>query len=125
MPKKRPRTVSFAVVLESLEPAEPDGGPFVLSPAGAGELADADGCRWKVLRGPLDVRLAKRLVHGADVMIIGEGAGDRLRCVPVEEKGAAWAGIKDRIGSEGLPSYQPYQFISADGRQLLYIEQTC
>lgn len=71
------------------------------------------------------MRLAKRLVRTADVMIIGEGAGDRLRCVPVEERDTAWAGIKDRIGSDGLPSYRAYQFHSADGRQLLYIEQTC
>ncbi|GAA2985503.1 hypothetical protein GCM10010447_12820 [Streptomyces fulvorobeus] len=117
--------MTFAAALESLEPAEPVDGPLALSPAGTGELVDADGCRWLVHRGPLDVRLAKRRVRTADVMIIGEGAGDRLRCVPPEERDAAWASIKDRIDSDGLPSYQPYQFTSADGRELLYIEQTC
>ncbi|MFJ5100502.1 hypothetical protein [Streptomyces sp. NPDC088554] len=71
------------------------------------------------------MRLAKRLVRAADVMIIGEGASDRLWCVPAEERDAAWAGIKDRIDSDDLPSYRPYQFNSADGRDLLYIEQSC
>ncbi|MCP3818694.1 hypothetical protein NLX86_11370 [Streptomyces sp. A3M-1-3] len=125
MSKKRPRTVSFAAVLESLGSADPDDGPDVLSPAGSGEIVDADGCRWAVSRGPLDVRLAKRLVRSADVMIVGESAGDRQRPVPARERDAAWARIKDRIDSDGLPSYQPYEFASADGRKLLYIEQTC
>lgn len=125
MPKKLPRTVSFAAVLETLGPADPDDGAHVLSPAGSGELVDADGCRWAVNRGPLDVRLAKRLVRSADVMIIGESAGDHLRPVPGEERDAAWAGIKDRVYSDDRPSYRPYHFTSADGRTLLYIEQSC
>jgi hypothetical protein len=125
MSKKHPRTVSLATVLEFLGPADPDDGPLVLSPAGSGEIIDADGCRWAVSRGPLDVRLAKRLVRSADVMIIGESAGDHLRPVPAGERDAAWASIKGRIDSHDLPSYQPYQFASADGRTLLYIEQTC
>lgn len=125
MPKKSPRTVSFTALLESLDPADPDDGPLVLSPAGAGELVDADGCRWTVSRGPLDARLAKRLVHSADVMIIGESAGDRLRPVPTGERDAAWAGVKDHLTGDDLPSYRPYQFASADDRTLLYIEQSC
>jgi hypothetical protein len=128
MPKKRlPKTgkAGFAELVASLPPAETGEGSLVPSPATAGEFVDELGCRWAKSRGPLDPRLAKRLVRTADDMIIGEGAGDVLRSVPHDDREAAWADIEDRLDSSEQRTYQAYEFASADGRTLVYFEEFC
>ena len=61
MPKKSPRTVSFAAVLKSLEPPAPDDGPLVLSPAGSGGSSSTRTVAVGLSAGPLGRAAAKRL----------------------------------------------------------------
>jgi flavin-dependent dehydrogenase len=114
-------------MLQSLEPAEEVGGELVPSPATAGLLVDDDGDAWVLTRRPLDARVARRLVRRADVVIIGDGAGDVLRRVgtAAEDREAAWAEVEDRLGREDLPGYEAFRGESDDGRKLLYLEQSC
>ncbi|MFB7512742.1 hypothetical protein [Streptomyces sp. NPDC056144] len=105
--------------------AELDHGPRTLSPASSGEILDRHGLRWTKSRGPLDVRLAKRLVKGADEMIIGEGAGETLRSVPAEGRAEAWALIKRELHPAEHWRYRAFDFRSEDGRVLLYVEESC
>ncbi|MFF8595214.1 hypothetical protein ACF061_27960 [Streptomyces sp. NPDC015220] len=126
MPKKRTPDKTFAEVMASLEHVEgSDPATGDLSPASAGELVDGQGCLWVKSQGPLDARVARRLVRGADEMIIGEGAGEVLRPVPVEERETAWLLIKDRLDAPESGTYQAYDFRSKDGRVLLYVEEFC
>lgn len=96
-----------------------------LSPASSGEFMDEKGRSWTRRRGPLEPRLAKRLVRTADEMIIGEGAGEILRFVEPAHREAEWAGLKDRIDRTDLHTYQAYEFSSPDGLTLLYFEEFC
>jgi hypothetical protein len=110
---------------ESSESSEGDGllgGP---SPAGREEFADDTGRRWRKVRGPLHPRLAKRLVAQADEFVIGEGGGERFRHVASGDRLPAWQAVKDRLDSELTPSYRAFEFRSADGTTLLYIEESC
>ncbi|MFI8190324.1 hypothetical protein ACIF8T_16200 [Streptomyces sp. NPDC085946] len=131
MPKRRPPATGFSDVVASMtspegeEPAEYSDDVTGLSPAGSGELLDGKGCRWTRRRGPLDTRLARRLVRTADEMIVGEGAGEVLRSVPAGEREAEWTGLKDRLDSAGPGSYQAHEFSAPDGRTLLYVEEFC
>ncbi|MFF0203840.1 hypothetical protein [Streptomyces sp. NPDC005017] len=126
MPKKRMSDKSFAEVTASLEHTEgSDPGTGQLSPASSGELVDGRGRLWTRSRGPLDVRLAKRLVRGADEMIIGEGAGEVLRPVPAEGRDEAWELLRDRLEPGGPGTHQAYEFRSEDDRVLLYVEEFC
>jgi hypothetical protein len=126
MRKKRTSGENFAEVVASLEHTEgSDPGAGLLSPASAGELVDGQGCLWTRSRGPLDVRLARRLVRNADEMIIGEGAGEALRAVPAEGREEAWALVADGLQTPESGTYRAYEFRSEDGRVLLYVEESC
>ncbi|WP_143071804.1 hypothetical protein [Streptomyces radiopugnans] len=128
MPKKSSRRGGgFARMLQSLGPAEETGGEFVPSPATAGLLVDGDGDAWVLTKHPLDARMARRLMRRADVVIIGDGAGDVLRRVgtAAQDREAAWAEVEDRLGREDHPGYAAFRGQSDDGRRLLYIEQSC
>ncbi|MEV7128247.1 hypothetical protein [Streptomyces sp. NPDC093260] len=128
MPKKRASDRSFADVVADMVATDGTGpAEGWSSPATSGELVDERGCLWTKSRGPLDVRLAKRLVRGADEMIVGEGAGEVLRPVPEEEREAAWALVEDGLGTAGSGTwtYQAHAFRSGDGRVLLYVEEFC
>ncbi|MCK8680607.1 hypothetical protein [Streptomyces lichenis] len=126
MPKKRKTDRSFAEVVASLGPAEGSGpGADLLSPASSGELVDEQGRLWTRHRGPMDVRLVRRLVRGADAMLIGEGAGEVLRPVPAEGREEAWALVKDRLDTAEGEGYRAYDFRSEDGCVLLYLEEFC
>jgi hypothetical protein len=125
MSKKHPRTRSLAEIVASLpRPREPLGG-WVQSPAGRSEFVDDVGQLWQKVRGPLDRKLARRLLTHADTLIIGEGGGGRFRHVPADDRLAAWNDIEDRLSADTIPSYVPYQFVSAEGLTLLYIEESC
>ncbi|MET9730336.1 hypothetical protein ABZZ79_06625 [Streptomyces sp. NPDC006458] len=98
MPEKRTSDKGFAEVTASLEHTEgSDPGAGQLSPASSGELVDGQGLLWTKRRGPLDTRPAKRLVRGADEMIVEEGAGEVLRPVPAEGREEVWELLKDRL----------------------------
>ncbi|MFJ8540640.1 hypothetical protein ACIRFH_01235 [Streptomyces sp. NPDC093586] len=125
MPGKRPRNATLAEIVASLPPAPEPPVEWMPSPAGREEFADDEGRLWRKVRGPLHRRLARRLVTRADELIIGEGAGERFRHVPATERIAAWHQIEDRLMAECTPSYAPYEFVSADGLTLLYIEESC
>ncbi|MFI9155656.1 hypothetical protein [Streptomyces sp. NPDC053367] len=126
MPKKRASEKNFAEVVASLEPAEgPGPAEGRLSPASAGELVDTQGRTWTMSRGPLDVRLARRLVRGAEEMVIGESAGEVLRPVPADGREEAWSLIKDALEEPESGRYRAYDFRSEDGRVLLYVEEFC
>ncbi|MFJ3216282.1 hypothetical protein ACIPLC_10225 [Kitasatospora sp. NPDC086801] len=132
MPSKpRRRTGGFADLLVALPPREEDDGfPLGPHPLAAGGFVDADGCRWRLARGPLHPRRAKRLAVEADAMTLGawhQDFPDAL--VPVllapEERPAAWLEVRDRFDAPDPPSHQAYEFVAADGRTLLYINTRC
>jgi hypothetical protein len=120
-----PKSSGSSESSESSRSSEGDGllgGP---SPAGREEFADDTGRRWRKVRGPLHPRLAKRLVAQADEFVIGEGGGERFRHVASGDRLPAWQAVKDRLDSELTPSYRAFEFRSADGTTLLYIEESC
>ncbi|MFE5586745.1 hypothetical protein [Kitasatospora sp. NPDC056531] len=127
MPSKpRRRTGGFAEVLATLPPKGAHGSGSREHPVSAGGFLDADGCYWRLARGPVERRLAKRLAVGADEMTLGAWDGwhedfpDAL--VPVllapEERPAAWrkASVED---------HRAYEFRATGGRTLLYLDVSC
>ena len=126
MATKRSRPQSFADVVASLpERTAPDSGE-TLSPAGGGELVDADGRRWRKVRGPLLPPLVRRLATRADRMIVGEGGGSEPRDVPADARLAEWQAMKGEFDSACADSHRAYEFASEDGDlTLLYVEVSC
>ncbi|MBH5334762.1 hypothetical protein IHE55_08130 [Streptomyces pactum] len=125
MPNKRPRNATLAEMVASLPPAPDPPVEWVRSPAGCEEFVDDEGQLWRKVRGPLHPRLTRRLVTQADALIIGEGGGGEFRHVPAADRLATWDRIKDRLMVDRTPGYAPYEFVSADGLTLLYIEENC
>ncbi|MBO1416708.1 hypothetical protein [Streptomyces sp. FH025] len=129
MPNKpRRRTDGFAEVLAALPPATgTGGGQRRQDPVAAGGFLDARGRYWRLARGPLDRRPARRLMSGADEMTRGGWGGgwhedfpDDL--VPVllasEERPAAW---REALAGD----HQAYEFRAAGGLTLLYLDISC
>ncbi|MFF7995786.1 hypothetical protein ACFZDG_39200 [Kitasatospora xanthocidica] len=127
MPSKpRPRSGGFAEVLAALPPKEEHEYREAVDPIGSGGFLDGAGRYWRLVRGPVDRRLAKRLAAGADEMTLGrwgrwhEDFPDRF--VPVlltpEERPAAWL-------SACAEDHRAYEFHAVDGRTLLYLEISC
>ncbi|MFF2073887.1 hypothetical protein ACFVXG_03930 [Kitasatospora sp. NPDC058162] len=125
MAKKNRREPTLSEVLAGLPPSTNAPGGFIPSPADRDEFTDESGFTWQKIRGPIERRLAARLVENADVMIVGWGAGQELRHLATEERGAVWKEIKDRLRTPNIPSYRPFEYASADGLSLLYIEENC
>ncbi|QKW18707.1 hypothetical protein HUT16_06210 [Kitasatospora sp. NA04385] len=112
------------------EPLEADRGSYVLPPVAARGFADVDGRRWRLARGPLDPRRAKRLAVEADVMSMGvhyDESADRWipRFLPEAERPGAWLEARAGYAVDGLPSYLAYEFTAEDGRVLLFVETFC
>ncbi|MFC7220250.1 hypothetical protein ACFQLX_19080 [Streptomyces polyrhachis] len=125
MAKNRPRSVTLAEIVASLPPAPEPSVEGVLSPAGRKEFVDDTGRRWLRVRGPLDPRVARRLVARADALIVGEVGGGRLRHVPPADRETTWHRVKERPTGDSVPGYAPYEFVSEDGMTLLYFEEGC
>ncbi|MFF9160926.1 hypothetical protein ACF081_11790 [Streptomyces longwoodensis] len=125
MPHKRPRNATLAEMVASLPPAPDPPAEGVPSPAGREEFVDDEGRLWRKVRGPLHQRLAQRLATQADALIIGEGGGGEFRHVPACDRLATWNRIKDRLMADCTPSYAPFEFVSAEGLTLLYVEESC
>ncbi|MFI5527366.1 hypothetical protein ACIA8O_02310 [Kitasatospora sp. NPDC051853] len=104
--------------------------PYV-SPVSARTLLDADGGRWQLARGPLDPRRAKRLAVSAHAMSMSDGEYDEDRnhwyhpFLPEADRLPTWLEIKPLYGSDGMLSYEAYEFTDEDGRVLLYIQTYC
>ncbi|MFE6867189.1 hypothetical protein ACFVFS_11555 [Kitasatospora sp. NPDC057692] len=126
MSKKRPRAATLADVTAALPPVEHPYREGVLSSAGRAEFVDDRGQRWRKVRGPLHPRLAKRLLSTADEVIIGVGAGFDYRHIAPADRADTWQAVKDRLEDAGeSPTYRPFEFASADGRTLLYLDECC
>ncbi|TYC68616.1 hypothetical protein [Streptomyces sp. CB01881] len=132
MPKKQKRAATLAEVVAAMQSpsAEEPGGSHVLPPVAARGFTDADGCHWRLVRGPLDPRRAKRLAVGADVMSMGEYYDDQAQCwlprfLAEAERPAAWLAARARFGAADLPIHEAYEFTTDDGRVLLFIETYC
>jgi hypothetical protein len=116
----------------SVGPTRHTAGVAQLSPGGAGQLTDPDGRQWTVARRRLDLRVVRRMLRRADVpVLLGEGGGFQLRWVASSERLAIWERVRDcYAGPSGSPSscaieYMGYEFATANGDQLLYLEQWC
>ncbi|WP_329390213.1 hypothetical protein OG625_38550 [Streptomyces sp. NBC_01351] len=132
MPKKRKHAATLAEVVAAMQPppAEESGSSYVLPPLMARGFTDADGCYWRLARGPLDPRRAKRLAVSADVMSMGEYYDDQdqwwlPRFLAEAERPAAWLEARAGFGAADLPIHEAYEFTADDGRILLFIETYC
>ncbi|WP_457030048.1 hypothetical protein [Kitasatospora sp. P5_F3] len=130
MSKKRATTLAEMLTALGPAPAEQSGGQYLQSPVQERGFTDAAGCHWRLVRGPLDPRRAKRLAVDAAVMSMGdhydENAGMRFpRFLPEHERPAAWLVAKSRFGAADLLVHEAYEFVADDGRVLLYIETYC
>lgn len=128
MPSKpRHRTGGFAGVLAALPPKEEDEGWGRLhDPLRTGGFVDAEGRYWRLARGPVDQRLARRLAADADEVTLGL-RGRLHECSPgefvpalltPEERPAAW---REACAQE----YLAYEFRASGDRTLLYLVIFC
>ncbi|MEV7187979.1 hypothetical protein [Kitasatospora sp. NPDC093102] len=128
MPSKpRRRTGGFAEILAALPPKDEDDDRWVLhDPLGSGGFVDAEGRYWRLARGPVDRRLAKRLAVDADEMTLGLW-GELHEASPgffvpslltPEERPGAW------LEASAL-DYRAYEFRASGGRRLLYLVVFC
>ncbi|MEV7120551.1 hypothetical protein [Kitasatospora griseola] len=132
MPKKRPPATAFADLVAAV-PAPPEDEPEVRHnpmPVADGGFTDIDGCHWRLARGPLDVRRAKRLAVTADRMTMGEEYDERARfrvprLLTPEERPGAWLRARAGFDAAADPRHEAYEFADADGRVLLYIATSC
>ncbi|MFE2722198.1 hypothetical protein [Kitasatospora sp. NPDC059327] len=132
MSKKRQRATTLAEVVAAMEPPSADerAGSYTLRPVAARGFADGEGCHWRLARGPLHPRRAKRLAVCADVMSMGEYYDDRAerwlpRFLADAERPAAWLAARARLDATDLPIHEAYEFTADDGRVLLFIETYC
>ncbi|MFI9329243.1 hypothetical protein ACIGZJ_17060 [Kitasatospora sp. NPDC052868] len=132
MSKKQKRAATFAEVVAAMPSpvAEESGGSHVHPPVTAGGFTDAGGCYWRLARGPLDPRRAKRLAVDADMMSMGTYYDDQAgrwlpRFLAVVERPTAWVEARARFGAADLPVHEAYEFTADDGRVLLFIETYC
>ncbi|MFD8593535.1 hypothetical protein ACFV1L_00855 [Kitasatospora sp. NPDC059646] len=132
MTRKQRRAAALAD-LPAATPAPPEdesGVRFDPMPVRDRGFTDADGCRWRLVRGPLDVRRAKRLAVTADRMTMGVDYDERLRLwmprfLAPEERPAAWLEARAGFDADALPSHRAYEFADGDGRVLLFVETHC
>ncbi|MFE7637475.1 hypothetical protein DR950_39865 [Kitasatospora xanthocidica] len=124
--KPRRRAGGFAEVLAALPPKEEHEYWNLDDPLASGGFVDAGGRYWRLARGPVDRRLAKRLAVDADEMTLG--LWGRLHeaspgvFVPAlltpEERPAAW------LDASAL-EYLAYEFRASGDRTLLYLVVRC
>ncbi|MFF4381724.1 hypothetical protein [Kitasatospora sp. NPDC001547] len=132
MSRKHKRAVTLAQIVAALPSpvAGKPGGAHVGPPVRAGGFTDADGCCWRLARGPLDPRRARRLSVEADMMSMGTCYDERVgrwlpRFLTAAERPAAWLEARARFGVDDLPIHEAYEFTADDGRVLLFIETYC
>ncbi|OKJ15760.1 hypothetical protein [Kitasatospora sp. CB01950] len=126
------RSTTFADLVAAL-PTPPEDEPevrFDPMPVHDRGFTDADGCHWRLVRGPLDVRRAERLAVTADRMTMGVDYDERVRLwmprfLGAEERPAAWPAARAGFDAAALPFHEAYEFADDDGRVLLFIETHC
>ncbi|MFF0387304.1 hypothetical protein ACFYS8_01260 [Kitasatospora sp. NPDC004615] len=125
MPKKRPPAPTFADLVAAM-PAPPEDKPEV----SCHPMPVADGCHWRLTRGPLDPRRAKRLAVTADRTSMGVAYDDRAgqwlpRFLGADDRPAAWLAARARFGAAELPIHETHEFTDGDGHVLLFVETYC
>ncbi|KQV10938.1 MULTISPECIES: hypothetical protein [unclassified Kitasatospora] len=130
MSKKRATTLAEMVTALGPAPAEQSGGRYLQSPVQERGFTDAAGCHWRLVRGPLDPRRAKRLAVEAAVMSMGDHYDEEAetwfpRFLPEHERPAAWLAARAWFDATDLLVHEAYEFVADDGRALLHIETYC
>ena len=103
------------------------------SPGASGELTEADGHRWLVRRRRIDLRVVKRLLRRADVVVVlGEAGGFRPRRVPYPERASVWQVVGRAYAGPDGPhqavsgtDYTGHEFTDTEGTIMLYLEERC
>lgn len=111
----------------------PAGPTETTSPGTRGELVEPDGHRWLVRRRRIDLRLVRRLIRRADVVVVlGESGGFRPRRIGATERTQLWQTIRRAYTGRGATSptigghdYVGYEFIDNGGLLMLYLEEHC
>jgi hypothetical protein len=112
---------------------DPPAAGDTRSPATTGELVESDGTRWRIRRRRVDLRVVKRLIHRAGVVVVlSESAGGQPRRIAGQECRAVWETIRRSYAGPGGPDicigrieYMAHEFADDGGRVMLYIEQWC
>ncbi|MFE1348585.1 hypothetical protein [Streptomyces sp. NPDC058757] len=132
MPKKQKRAATLAEMVAALPPSATEGPcrSYVDPPVAARGFTGAEGTYWRLTRGPLDPRRAKRLATDADLMSMGIYYDDEVgrwlpRFLAEAERPAAWLEARAGLGAAYPPAHEAYEFTADDGRVLLFIETYC
>ena len=130
---KGERPATFQEIVNSLEPHAVH--EVWLSVVNTGVINDWAGTTWHRKGKELDMRVARRLVISADLMVLGRGGSTMLEDVPPEQRPAVWAKASRRYEGPGgkiegsewpkEPLYSAFQFVSDDGRKLLLVDESC
>jgi hypothetical protein len=102
-------------------------------PAATGELVEPDGRRWRLRRRRIDLRVVKRLIRRADVVVVvAESAGAQPRRIADHERAALWETVRRSYAGPGGPDlrigareYLGHEFGDDDGRVMLYLDVWC
>jgi hypothetical protein len=113
-----------------LDPPQPRD---TASPGARGELTEADGHLWLVQRRRIDLRMVKRLLRRADVIVmLGEAGGFQPRRVPHPERASVWETVRHAyVGPGGTDQtvsgtdYIGHEFTDSEGTVMLYLEERC
>jgi hypothetical protein len=84
-------------------------------------------------RRHIDLRILKRLIHRADVVVVlGEAGGSHLRRITEDERNPTWQEIRRTYAGPGGSDHAVdgadhigHEFIADDGTVMLYLEQRC
>ncbi|WP_181794902.1 hypothetical protein [Streptomyces sp. WELS2] len=125
--------MTFAEVVGSVGPGSV---PEVwVSVVDTGVIDDWAGGSWRLSGRVLDVRVARRLAVGADLVVLGREGSTRLEDVPAGRRAAVWEAAGRRYAGPGgkaegpewprRPLYRAFRFVSEDGRTLLLIDESC
>ncbi|MFG2823773.1 hypothetical protein ACGFX4_30655 [Kitasatospora sp. NPDC048365] len=98
-------------------------------PYGVIELLDPDDNRWHFVRGPLDLRAAKRLVLTAHTVLEGYlhcPDPEHLTVVADTDRRTFWQTIKRGLEDrQGEVYHVAYEFGSAEGRRMVFLNRHC
>ncbi|GAA2741855.1 hypothetical protein [Kitasatospora cinereorecta] len=96
------------------------------APQGAEEIRDDLDRQWRYVRGPLDIRAAKRLVLTAHAVITGHLPGWGLARVETEDRRGYWESVKAGLESRNAAvHYVAYEYVADGGEKLLFLDTFC
>jgi hypothetical protein len=112
---------------EWLNPYEPHA--VAADPTMSGEYVDSDGHCWVLRRRRIDLRVVRRMLHRADVVVV-LGNGPQPRPVPSHERPSLWDTVRRSYSGPGGPdqvigsiTYLGYEFAGDGGAVLLYLQE--